>query len=241
MPSTTSLPLAAAPTSASPYSRWMVYTLISLALVCAWDFAGQDVAMAQWWGDAQGFALRRNHFLVLYMHESMRMVGWAVVVALSIGVWFPFGVLRRLSTTRRIQWVVSILISLAVVGISKRISATSCPWDLHLFGGVAEYVSHWRWGVQDGGGGHCFPAGHASAGFAFIGGYFALYRDAPRYARAWLAFFIVLGLALGIGQQMRGAHFMSHTLWTGWLCWTTALVIDWATQRRLAKRGAAAD
>jgi len=27
---------------------------------------------------------------------------------------------------------------------------------------------------------------------------------------------------------VRGAHFMSHTLWTGWLCWVTGWLCDLA-------------
>lgn len=220
--------------SSTPTTRWIVISLIGFVLASFWDLAGQDVAMARWWGTAQGFALRDNPFLVNYMHEVMRMLGWIMVVVLSIGVWLPFGALRRLPTARRVQLVVGILIALAAVAIVKRGSATSCPWDLQLFGGVADYVSHWRWGVRDGGGGHCFPAGHAAAGFAFLGGYFALYRDAPRAARWWLAVVLVVGFALGIGQQMRGAHYMSHTLWTAWLCWTAGLAVDAIVQRHKA-------
>ena len=85
---------------------------------------------------------------------------------------------------------------------------------------MARYASHWALGVVDGGGGRCFPAGHASAGFAFVGGYFALRHKAPAAARWWLAAAVLAGLVLGGAQQVRGAHFMSHTLWTGWLCWT---------------------
>lgn len=223
------------PTNAheAPSTRWLVITLVGLVLVSLWDAAGQDVATARWWGNAQGFALRDNYFLVTYMHEAMRMLGWAVVVALSIGVWVPFGLLRRLPTMRRAQLVASVLLSLAAIAIIKRSSATSCPWDLQVFGGVADYVSHWRWGLRDGGGGHCFPAGHAAAGFAFIGGYFALWRDAPKAARWWLAIVLVVGTALGIGQQMRGAHYMSHTLWTAWVCWAMGLAVDFGVQRRL--------
>ena len=36
---------------------------------------------------------------------------------------------------------------------------------------------------------------------------------------------------MGLAQQMRGAHFMSHTLWTGWLCWTTGWLVDLAVTR----------
>lgn len=230
MPSTV-LP-AVSQVSHSPTSRWLAITLAMLALNLLWDLSGQDLAMARWWGDAQGFALRDDPFLEQYAHEAMRWIGWALAFALSIGVWFPFGVLRRLPTRRRLQIVASLLAALAVVGLFKHISTTSCPWDLAAFGGLAQHVSHWRWGVPDGGGGRCFPAGHAATGFAFIGGYFALYRDAPRAALAWLLAALATGMMLGLAQQMRGAHFMSHTLWTAWLCWLTALVIDMLVQRR---------
>lgn len=39
-------------------------------------------------------------------------------------------------------------------------------------------------------------------------------------AMGWLLMAVCIGFILGISQQMRGAHFMSHTLWTAWLCWT---------------------
>jgi membrane-associated PAP2 superfamily phosphatase len=34
---------------------------------------------------------------------------------------------------------------------------------------------------------------------------------------------------------LRGAHFMSHTFWTGWLCWTIAWLVDTAVRRRHRK------
>ena len=76
-----------------------------------------------------------------------------------------------------------VLLCVLVVPALKRLSSTSCPWDLALFGGVARHLSHWRWGVADGGAGHCFPSGHAVAAFAFISGWFALRSHDPRAAR----------------------------------------------------------
>jgi membrane-associated PAP2 superfamily phosphatase len=92
---------------------------------------------------------------------------------------------------------------------------------------VAQHIPHWSHFLQpDGGSGRCFPAGHASAGFAFFGGYFAFRDDAPGIARLWLGAALLAGLLLGIAQQMRGAHFMSHTLWSGWICWSVAWLLD---------------
>ena len=59
-----------------------------------------------------------------------------------------------------------------------------------------------------------------------MGGYFALRHKAPAAARWWLAAAVLAGLVLGGAQQVRGAHFMSHTLWTGWLCWTVGWLCD---------------
>jgi membrane-associated PAP2 superfamily phosphatase len=30
---------------------------------------------------------------------------------------------------------------------------------------------------------------------------------------------VALGIAYGIGQMLRGAHYPSHTMWTAWICW----------------------
>ncbi len=209
--------------------RW---TAGSLLFLLAWDASGLDLVLAHWFGTAQGFALRDHWFFSTVLHEGARRLSWLLVVGLSLAVWWPVGVLRQLDRWQRLQLVVSILVGLALVVTIKRISSTSCPWDLAEFGGLARYVSHWRFGLADGGGAHCFPAGHASAGFAFVGGYFVLRDRAPRAARIWLAAALTAGLVLGVSQQMRGAHFMSHTLWTGWLCWTVAwachsLVTTW--------------
>lgn len=202
------------------------WTAAVLLCLLAWDALGLDRALAHAFGGSSGFPLRNHWFLVQVLHEGGRRLAWLLVLALAAGVWWPVGILRRIDPGERRQWALSVLLALGVVGVLKNLSSTSCPWDLAEFGGVARYASHWALGVADGGGGRCFPAGHASAGFAFLGGYFALRRRQPHAARWWLAGVLVAGLVLGVAQQLRGAHFMSHTLWTGWLCWATAWGCD---------------
>jgi membrane-associated PAP2 superfamily phosphatase len=106
----------------------------------------------------------------------------------------------------------------------KRVSLSSCPYELAEFGGLAQYVSHWRWGVADGGPGHCFPSGHAVSAFGFFGLYFMWRWQAPRRARAMLVAVLLTGLLFGAAQLARGAHYPSHTLWTAWLCWLLCAV-----------------
>jgi membrane-associated PAP2 superfamily phosphatase len=41
-----------------------------------------------------------------------------------------------------------------------------------------------------------------------------------------------------VAQQWRGAHFTSHTLWTAWVCWVVAWLVDMAVTRWCARRAA---
>ncbi len=206
-------------------SHWW-WTLASLALLLAWDAAGFDLPVARLFAGARGFPLREHWALTTLLHLGARDLAWLVGAWLLAGVWWPTGVLRRLSRAGRVQWLLTALASVLLINVLKNGSLTSCPWDLAEFGGAATHVSHWAWGQVDGGPGRCFPAGHASAGFAFIGGYFVLRQADPRAAVLVLIAALAAGMALGVAQQLRGAHFMSHTLWTAWLCWGVAVAID---------------
>lgn len=211
-------------------------TLVGLALLLAWDFSGLDLTLARWFGSSTGFALEGHWFWRDLLHDRIKGPLWLLELVLLVGIFKPFGPLKLLATERRTQLAVTTLGILVVISSLKLQSKTSCPWSLQEFGGAASYVSHWAWGQLDGGGGNCFPAGHASAGFAFLGGFFALRHTQPKMAAWWLATTIFMGVLLGLAQQVRGAHFMSHTLWTAWISWTIAAVVDVGVTRLLARK-----
>ena len=213
--------------------------LIGLALLGLWDASGLDLPLARLFGDVGGFDWRNQWWMTRVLHDGARNASWALTLGLAVMIFWPRGVLRCLSRRERIGLLIGMLGCLTTMSLMKFTSTTSCPWDLSEFGGTASYVSHWRWGVADGGGGHCFPAGHATAGFAWVSGWFWLRERAPRAATVWLCAALLAGTALGLAQQIRGAHFMSHTLWTAWLCWTVSGAVWWAL-RRWATAGLAA-
>lgn len=221
----------------SSTSRSFAVTFFAFALLLLWDVSGADIVLARWAGTSTGFPLRSNKSLDLVLHEIPRIVSWVFVVGLLAAIRWPVGVLRRIDVRGRVQMVVTVLVSVLATSLVKAKSHTSCPWDLAEFGGMARYVSHWAWGIGDGGPGKCFPAGHASAAFAYLGGWFVLRRQAPEAASTWLGIALASGLVLGLAQQARGAHYMSHTLWTAWLCWSVGFAIDGVFQA-LRKRTA---
>jgi membrane-associated PAP2 superfamily phosphatase len=63
----------------------------------------------------------------------------------------------------------------------------------------------------------CLPAAHPLTGYGWLGVGFVLYPTARNRARqAWCLAFAA-GTACGFVQVARGAHFLSHVLWSAWL------------------------
>ena len=69
----------------------------------------------------------------------------------------------------------------------------------------------------------CFPAGHASAGYAWVALYFFFLATRPAWRWRGLAIGLATGAVFGISQQLRGAHFLSHDIFAMIICWGVAL------------------
>ena len=67
--------------------------------------------------------------------------------------------------------------------------------------------------------GGCFPAAHPLSGYAWLAVGFALYFGDRR--RSWQSWALAFGLGtlFGVVQIARGAHFLSHVLWSAWIVW----------------------
>ena len=222
-----------------PYrvSTDVLVAVIGLGLLALWEWSRWDLPLTRLYGTAQGFEWRDHWLTAKVMHDGARLAGWAFFAWLLASVWRPSLLVAALPKRERIWWIATTLACVALIPLLKRASPTSCPWSLTQFGGeFARYVPHWVVGLQDGGPGGCFPSGHASTAFAFLPGWFALRGHAPRLARVFLAMVVIGGFVLAWVQLMRGAHFLSHSLWTAWICWAVSAVSWHAIQGRWDRR-----
>ncbi len=105
-----------------------------------------------------------------------------------------------------------------VVSALKASLAVSCPWDFQRYGGKLVYAGVMEQLLQRSGKG-CFPAGHASAGYVWVAIYFFGLHYQARWRRLALGAALLAGLTFGLAQQFRGAHFLSHDVWTLAVCW----------------------
>lgn len=180
-----------------------------------------DLALIQPWIDQFGhFTERNNWYLVHLNHKVFKQLLIAVYLSFFV-LWLASFKLEKLRPQRWLygyMFVVSIL-STALIGILKSQSAHACPWDM-----TEQTATGFIWNFTATHG-HCFPGGHASTGFALITGFFVFRLIQPKRAWFYLIAGLLLGFMMGWGQMMRGAHFLSHNLWTGWiiLCFNTAL------------------
>jgi membrane-associated PAP2 superfamily phosphatase len=199
---------------------------VGAALMLCWDALGWDRGVSHWFGDSGGFFWRDSWIARSLLHQGGRALAWCGVAVLLVHCVLPLPLIStRQARTQRIMMLAMVLFCMVWVPMLKQFSATSCPWDLQEFGGVARYVSHWEAmlsGTRDGGPGRCFPSGHAVAAFGFLPVYFSLRHEQPLRARVWLRAIVLCGVLFGFTQLVRGAHYVSHTLWSAWWCWLVA-------------------
>ncbi len=203
-------------------TRRALHTVVALiaaaVLLLLWDLSGLDLSVMRLLGSSQGFALRDAVITRTVLHEGGRLLAFALMAWLAVSIRWASGPLSNLRRSERLWVLITCVLCLVAISLLKRASATSCPWSLAEFGGMAHYVPHWQWGRRDGGGGGCFPSGHASSAFGYLPIGWALWAHNRQLARRWLLGLAVFGLAIGTGQTLRGAHYPSHTLWTAWFC-----------------------
>lgn len=108
----------------------------------------------------------------------------------------------------------------AFVGMLKSTTNVFCPSETRAYGGDVPYVrvlECYPANDRPARRGRCFPAGHASGGFALLG-----LAGLARTSRArWLAVLLGLGVGgtMGLYQMAKGAHYLSHTVVTALIAW----------------------
>jgi membrane-associated PAP2 superfamily phosphatase len=223
---------------------WLVHHLLwpglAFAVAIAWlgplhgDLWIADRVYA---GEGHAWSLKDHFMTEQLIHiggKRLSAVAWlGVLLAWAASLRVP--ALRQWRRPLLYLWM-SVLLATTLVGAIKRGSGVDCPWDLLRYGGDRPYFGWYSLrpaGMADA---SCFPAGHASAGYAWVALYFFLSVRRAAWRVRGLAIGLIAGAVFGIAQQLRGAHFLSHDLSTLMICWSSALLLYVGM---LASRGAA--
>ena len=112
-----------------------------------------------------------------------------------------------------------------LVSMLKGLTYIHTPWDLQLFGGDALYLRIFDTVHAGATIGHAFPGGHSSGGFAYVCIFFALSAMRSPYRFYGLLIPTGIGLVFAATQEIRGAHFLSHDLFSFAICWLVAFAV----------------
>jgi len=203
--------------------------LIVAALLIALEATPFDSTISGWFFDpvTGSFPLRYSAVFEIVTHQWAKhmviLVASAVIATLLLSFVIP-----ELDHHRRLLLFLSLALTLApaVVTLLKAGNPRHCPYDLAEYGGYAARLGLFDPTPPGQAPGHCFPGGHASAGFCLLAFYFAGIELRNRaLARAGLWGGLTAGMLFGMARVAQGAHFLSHNLWSALVCWLVILAL----------------
>lgn len=183
------------------------------------------------------FPLKHAFFYETVMHTYAKHLLTIVWLGLAWLAWLPAGAWGdRLSdaTRYKLRWIMILaLFNAVVISWLKHQMPHACPWDIARYGGDASWVATFSAhpAMQAG---HCFPAGHTTSGVWLAALSLLFLPHAPRKAMLVGIAGLAVGFTLGWAQQIRGAHFLSHTLTSLWLMWGWLLLVVTFSKSRIS-------
>ncbi len=182
------------------------------------------------------FTLKHSVLLETVMHgyaKTIFSIFWLLLVLIAFVPSEKLPVHFSASTRYALRWVTTLaLVNAALVSCLKHKMPHACPWDITRYGGISPWVptfsSHPA--TQTG---HCFPAGHATSGVWLAALCLLWLPQEPRKALLVAVAGLAVGFMLGWAQQIRGAHFLSHTLTSLWLMCSWLLLVFTFSKSRI--------
>jgi len=210
------------------WQKHLIVPLLTFLLLAGlFEQSRVDLIIADWLYQSEGgqWALRHNFLFSNILHrDAAQLVKALALLIFSLAVASHW--VATLKPYRRALWylALSMPISALLVSMGKNLTHVNCPWDLLRYGGEQPYLKLFELRIESQNPGRCFPAGHASGGYTLMALYFFFLQIKPGLRFHGLGIGIACGLLFGFTQQLRGAHFLSHDLWTLAICWFNSLV-----------------
>lgn len=206
--------------------RAILFPACLLVVGSALEYTGFDLWWVSHFYDARTrtWPFRYHWLFNTVLHEGGRYfnMGAGVLWLIIFSATFFAGPLKRHRKTM-VCFLLSAAAGPLIVGLVKHTTHIYTPWDLKIFSGTLPYIRLFDPVPAGLPIGQAFPSGHASGGYAYLSLYFLMSGLSCR--TYGLVFGLCLGTLFGIAQQIRGAHFPSHDLFSMVICWYAALIV----------------
>ncbi|MCX6073206.1 MAG: phosphatase PAP2 family protein [Campylobacterales bacterium] len=208
----------------------LLTALLLLGAILFFGLSGADIAIQslfynpqthQWLVDSNNEVLK----FVFYdgIKRLLIIIGVVVLVGLMLGWKRP-----SLQPYRRglIILLASSIVVPLIVGSLKAVTNMPCPKNVEIFGGTYPHTCVWEsYGKREcpKEKQKCWPAGHASGGFALMALVFLFQTRRAKVLAMSSA--VMIGWSMGTYKMLIGDHFFSHSVITMVLAWLLILLI----------------
>ena len=202
---------------------FLLLAITLIVILCLGQFTNLDLMIQDYYYDAklQIFPWDKTWFAHYFMHDHVKAViirsGQLLILLVLIDAIKPWQKINAFVRTRLRFIAISSLLVPAAVRTVKQYSILHCPFEIDRYGGDTPFIRLLDSVPALVKAGHCFPAGHATTGLWLAAiCVFWLPHDTAKATKMFFAGLSV-GVILGWVQQMRGHHFLFHTLWSSWI------------------------
>jgi len=154
-----------------------------------------------------------------------------IVVAVLFLITLTFFYKKKLVQNYK-QGIVIVILSAIfiplIVGGLKKETNMPCPYTEQHYGGIYPRIAVWQsyseeFKLQHQKKSKCWPAGHASGGFALLSLFFLFKKRKNKIIGLTIG--LITGWSMGLYKMLVGDHFFSHTVITMILAWLIILLI----------------
>ena len=161
-----------------------------------------------------------------------------LLILFAVSLLFAFIFLRKTQFVKTYKKGIIIVILSSIfiplsVGALKKETNMPCPKNEIRYGGLYPRTTVWESYKEDfkykNDRIKCWPAGHASGGFALLSLFFFFKKKRNQFIA--LAGALTVGWSMGIYKMLVGDHFLSHTVITMLIAWLIVLIIAKSVER----------
>ena len=213
----------------------IITATILIAVIALFQFSDLDIFVQSFFYnfDSKSWLIDKDEpILKFFLYDGMKIF----LILIAVTILFSLIFLRKKKLIQEYKKGLIIVLLSAIfiplmIGSLKAISNTPCPCNIVNFDGIYPDIkvfdSYPKDFVQPSKA-ECWPAGHASGGFALMALFF-LFKTPINQKRA-LILALVTGWSMGLYKMLLGDHFLSHTIITMIMAWLIILIIVKLTQ-----------
>lgn len=208
----------------------VITALFLIAVIALFQFTELDIFVQNFFYnfEIKKWLIDKNEpILKFFLYDEIKILLFIIGVAIFLSLIF----LRKKKLIQEYKKGLTIVLLSAIfvpliIGSLKAITNTPCPCNIVHFNGsypeIKVFDSYPKDFIQMSKI-KCWPAGHASGGFALMALFF-LFKTAKNQKRA-LVVALIIGWSMGTYKMLLGDHFLSHTIITMIMAWLIILII----------------